>query len=139
MSERPNCTVSQRVREKIRDRLVIDEPDESFVDALEGAVRITNQTWRVLPTDGIWKRRSQDRVFTYLLAQYAASRLSGREVPMFVTRAELYDHFDRATVKQVCEHDWVRNWDGKLQIEPNALFDTAEVLADLYGGDDGAE
>jgi len=119
--------------EQIRDKLVVDEPDEvALVDALESAIEIVDGSWQIAVCDGIERREPRDQVFTYLLAKYAAARVSDGEVPMTAAREELYEHFDRQLVKEVCEHGWVRHWDGYVQIRPNFYKHTADELAARY-------
>lgn len=126
---------NQSLEEQIREQLVVDEPDEdALVDALEGAIEIVDGSWSIRLHDDIDIRDPEDQTFTYLLARYAASRVSDGEAPMTATRSELYEHFDRKLVKEFCEHGWIRHWDGKVQIRPRHYKHTAAELATRYGG-----
>lgn len=126
-------STKQPLAEQIRNKLVVDEPDEvALVDALEGAIEIVDGSWRIAVRDEIEQREPKDQVFSYLLAKYAAARVSDGGVPMTATREELYEHFDRQLVKEVCEHGWVRHWDGNVQIRPNFYKHTADELAARY-------
>ena len=125
----PDTTLADLIREK----LVVDEPDEDeLVNALEEVIEIVNDSWRIVVHDEIEEREPKDRVFTYLLAKYAAARVSDGEAPMAATREELYQHFDRGLVKDVCEHGWVRHWDGYVQIRPQFYVHTAAELKRRY-------
>ena len=133
MSDEYRGDTEQTLAEQIRDKLVVDEPDEvALVDALEGAIEIVDGSWRIAVRNGIEGREPKDQVFTYLLAKYAAAQVSDGDVPMTATRGELYEHFDRQLVKEVCEHGWVRHWDGNVQIRPNFYKHTADELAARY-------
>lgn len=123
----------QSLEEQIHEKLVVDEPDEdALVDALEGAIEIVNGSWRIVVHDEIENREPKDRVFTYLLAKYAAARVSDGGVSMSASRGELNEHFDRQVVKGVCEHGWVRHWNGQVQIRPRHYKHTADELARRY-------
>jgi len=126
MSDKP-------LSKQIHEKLVVDEPDEVvLVDALENAVEIVNGSWRINVCEPMEKREPKDRVFTYLLAKYAAARVSDGGVSMAAARNELHEHFDRQLVKEVCEHGWVRHWDGSVQIRPNFYKHAADELARRY-------
>ena len=123
----------QTLADLIREKLVVDEPDEDeLVNALEEVIEIVDGSWQIVVHDEIEEREPKDRVFTYLLANYAAARVSGGEAPMAATCEELYQHFDRGLVKDVCEHGWVRHWDGYVQIRPQFYVLTAPVLNARY-------
>jgi hypothetical protein len=126
-------TPDTTLAEKIRGKLVVDEPDEDeLVNALEEVVEIVDGSWRIVVHDEIEKREPMDRVYTYLLAKYAAARVSDGDSPIAATREELYQHFDRGLVKNVCEHGWVRHWDGNVQIRPQFYVHTAAELNARY-------
>lgn len=130
MSDTPGETLA----DKIQDALVVDEPDEKeLVDALAGAIEITDGSWTLNVNDAIEAREPKDQVFTYLLGKYAAARVSDGEAPMAAKRDELYRHFDRKLVKVVCEHGWVKHWDGYVQIRPDLYQHTATELSVRYG------
>lgn len=130
----PEDDAERGLKEKIREALVIDEPDEDeLVNALEGAVEIADGSWRIVVRDEIDEREPKDRIFTYLLAKYAAWRVSEGSVSMAAKREELYQHFDRGLVNDVCEHGWVKHWDGHVQIRPEFYVHTAAELNDRYG------
>ena len=119
--------------EKIREKLVVDEPDEDeLVNALEGVTEIVDESWRIVVFDEIEEREPKDRVITYLLAKYAAARVSDGDSPIVATREELNQHFDRGLVNDVCEHGWVRHWDGNVQIRPLFYVHTAAELNARY-------
>ncbi len=123
----------QTLQERIEEQLIVEEPDATaLVDALEGAIKIVNGKWKIRACDEIEIRDDKDQVFTYLLAKYAAARISDGDVSMAVKRNELYDHFDRKVVKEVCDHGWVRHWDGYVQIRPQFYQHAADELARRY-------
>jgi len=133
MSDTYTNGTDHTLAEQIREKLVVDEPDEvALVDALEGAIEIIDGSWRIAVRNEIEERECKDQVFTYLLAKYAAARVSDGAVPMTATRKELSEHFDRQLVKEVCEHGWVRHWDGYVQIRPNFYKYAAEELTARY-------
>ena len=133
VSEQSSDASETALAEKIREALVVDDPDEDeLVSSLEGVVEIVDGSWRIVVHDEIEEREPKDRVFTYLLAKYAAARLSDGESPMAATREELYQHFDRGLVKDICKHGWVRHWDGNVQIRPQFYSHTAAELNALY-------
>jgi len=130
----PEQETRNTLSERIEKQLIVDEPDASaLVEALEGAIEITNGRWKIRLCDRIEEREPKDQVFTYLLAKYAAARVSDVDVCMLVKRRELYEHFGREIVKEVCEHGWVRHWDGYVQIRPSFYKHTADELASRYG------
>jgi hypothetical protein len=129
----------QSLAERIREQLVVEEPDETaLVAALEGVLEIVDGRWSLTINDGLSERDPTDRVFTYLLGKYAAHRVSDGSVSMAATREELYQHFDRGLVKDVCEHDWVGHWDGHVQIRPQFYKPLAAELSRRYA-DTGKE
>ena len=121
------------LEERIREKLLVEDPDESsLVNALEGAIEIVEGSWSIRLKDDINQRDPKDQVFTFLLATYAAARVSDGEVSMSSRREELYEHFDRKLVKEACEHGWIRHWDGQVQIRPRHYKHTAAELAARY-------
>jgi len=127
----------QSLSEQSRRELIVDEPDEiALVEALEGAIEIVDGSWHIQVRDGIEEREPKDQVFTYLLAKYAAARVSDGDAGMAATRRELYEHFGHKLVKEVCEHGWVRHWNGNVQIRPDFYTHTADELAARYGSAD---
>jgi len=121
------------LEDRIREKLLVEEPDETaLVAALEDAIEIVERSWSIRLTDDGNQRDPTDRVFTYLLGKYAAARVSDGSVSMAATRKELYQHFDRGLVKDVCEHGWVRHWDGHVQIRPQFYKHTAAELSRRY-------
>jgi len=152
VSEQSTDGTNQSLEERIHEKLVVAEPDEdALVDALWDSIEIVEGSWALRLKDGIDEREPKDQVFTYLLGKYAAARVSDGGVPMSASRAELYEHFDRKLVKGVCEHGWIRHWDGEVQIRPRHYKHTADELAARYadrsvhtetdrnGGHDGGE
>jgi hypothetical protein len=128
-----DADTDQSLAERIREQLVVEEPDETaLVAALEDAIEIVERSWSIRLTDDGNQRDPKDRVFTYLLGKYAAARVSDGSVSMAATRKELYQHFDRGLVKDVCEHGWVRHWDGRVQIRPQFYKHIADKLAARY-------
>jgi len=132
-SDTSTDNTDRTLAEEIRDTFVVDEPDEDeLVYALEGVIEIVDRSWRIVVHDEIEDREPKDRVFTYLLAKYAAARVSDSDSPVVATREELNQHFDRGLVKDVCEHGWVRHWDGNVQIRPPFFVHTAAELNARY-------
>jgi predicted house-cleaning noncanonical NTP pyrophosphatase (MazG superfamily) len=135
MSENGHCAddTEQSLEERIREKLMVEDPDEdSLVDALEDVIQIVDGRWSIRFKDDINQRDPTYQVFTYLLGKYAAARVSDGEVSMSATREELYEHFDRKLVKEVCEHGWIRHWDGQVQIRPRHYKHTVDELAARY-------
>ena len=127
----------QSLEERIHEQLVVEEPDETaLVDALEGGIEIVDGRWSLNIKDTLSEREQKDRVFTYLLGKYAAARVSDGDSSMAATREELYQHFDRGLVKDVCEHGWVRHWDGQVQIRPQFYKHLAAELSRRYADTD---
>jgi len=138
-SDQAVSDTEQSLEKKIREKLVVNDPDEgALVDALGDAIEIVEGRWSIRLKDGIDEREPKDQVFTYLLGKYAAARVSGGEVPMSASREELYEHFDRKLIKKVCEHGWIRHWDGHVQIRPRQYKHTADEFAARYA-DTGGE
>lgn len=124
------------LQERIRDKLLVDEPDEdALVDALDGAVSIVRGSWRIVVEDGMGEREPKDRVFTYLLAKYAASRVSDGEAPLEASIAELRDHFGHEIIREVADHGWVRTREGFLSVRPAFYQHLADEMAARYGGE----
>jgi len=121
------------LEERIREKLMVEDPDEeSLVDALEDAIEIVEGRWSIRLKDDINQREPKDQAFTYLLGKYAAARVSDGGVAMSASREELYEHFDRKLVKELCKHGWIRHWDGQVQIRPRHYKHTADELAARY-------
>jgi len=133
MTDRSDESTEQSLEEQIREKLLVDGPDEeALVEALETAIEIVEGRWSIRLKDGINERRPTDQVFTYLLGKYAAARVSDGEVSMSASRKELYEYFDRRLVQEVCAHDWIRHWGGRVKIQPRHYTHTADNLAARY-------
>lgn len=125
------------LEEKIRDALVIEEPDEGeLADSLKDAVEIVDETWDINLKSGIYDREPKHQVFTYLLAKYAAARLSKGESSLAASRDELTALFDREVVNEVADHGWVKAWDSNIKIRSEFYEHTAAELAWRYTGDE---
>jgi hypothetical protein len=123
----------QSLKEQIHDKLVVDEPNEdALVDALEDAIEIVRGSGPLRLKDGIAELKPKDQIFAFLLGKYAATRVSDGDVLMSASRKELYEHFDRKLVKEMCEHGWIRHWEGQVQIRPRFYKHTADELAARY-------
>jgi len=122
---------------RIHDELVVDVPDDvELVDAIGGTVEIVRQSWKLRLTDALEQRTLQDRVFTYLLAAYAANIVSQGERPPTVTRAELVDVFGGDAADDIAWHGWVRTFDNYAEIRPESLSHVTAELTRRYGSGD---
>jgi len=119
---------------RIHDELVVDVPDDvELVDAINGTVEIVRQSWKLRLTDALDERTLQDRVFTYLLAAYAANIASEGERPPTVTRAELVDVFGEDAADDIAWHGWVRTYDNYAEIRTECLSHVTAELTQRYG------
>jgi len=126
-----NC--AEPLERRIREEFVVDVPEDAdLVEAIGGAVEIVRGSWELNPTDGISRRDSQEKAFTYLLAAYAANIASDGERPPAVTRRELTDVFDSDVAEDVAWHGWVRTYDGHAEIRPECLTHVTQELKRQY-------
>jgi len=122
------------IKDRIRAEMVVEIPDDiDFLDAISGAVEIVRGNWKLKLTDGIKERDDQEKVFTYLLAAYAANIASDGERPPTVSRQELVDVFGKEIANDVAWHGWVKTYDGYAEIRSDCLSHATEELAARYG------
>jgi hypothetical protein len=118
---------------RIHDELIVDVPDDvELVEAIGGTVEIVRQSWTLRVTAGLGERTLQDRVFTYLLAAYAANIVSDGVRPPAVTRDELIDVFGEEAA-EIAWHGWVRTYDSHAEIRPECLSHVTAELKQRYG------
>jgi len=126
----------QALDERIRDEMVVDvPPDADLVGAIDGAVEIVRGSWKLQLTEKIQERKPQEKIFTYLLAAYAANIASDGERPPSVTREELSDVFGKELTDEVAWHGWVRTYDGYAEIRPECIRHATDELKQRYGRD----
>ena len=136
MSEQHDGEVDH-LGDRIRKDLVVEIPDDvDLLEAIGGAVEIVRGSWKLQLTEHIKEREPLEKVFTYLLAAYAANIVSDGERPPTVTREELIDVFGSELANDVAWHGWVRSYDGCAEIRPECLRHVTNELATRYGGKD---
>ena len=136
MSEQDDGEVD-RLEDRIREEMVVEIPDDvDLLDAIGGAIEIVRGSWKLKLTEKIKERDDREKVFTYLLAAYAANIASDGERPPTVTREELSDVFGDEIANDVAWHGWVRTYDGYAEIDPDALRHATDELAARYGDND---
>jgi hypothetical protein len=129
-------TDMSELHEQIHERLVVEEPNaEQLLAAVEGAVQIVRGRHTVLTTDCIHDREPTDRVITYLLGRYCATRLSDGSVSMATDRSDLIDRFGRDVVNDALGHGWIEHWDESVRLRPQLLNAAAEEIARKYADD----
>jgi hypothetical protein len=123
----------QPLDERIREQMVVEVPgDADLVEAINGAVEIVSGSWKLHITEKMAERDTLDKLFTYLLAAYAANIASDGQRPPSVTRDELIDVFGREPAEDIAWHGWVRTYDGYAEIRPECLTHTTAELKRRY-------
>jgi len=126
----------QPLDQRIREEMVVDVPDDAdLVGAIDGAVEIVRGSWKLKLTEKIGQREPQEKVFTYLLAAYAANIASDGERPPSVTREELSDVFGKEVADDAAWHGWLRTYDGYAEIRPECIPHVTDELKRRYGRD----
>ena len=126
----------QPLDQRIREEMVVDVPDDAdLVGAIDGAVEIVRGSWKLKLTEKIGQREPQEKVFTYLLAAYAANIASDGERPPSVTREELSDVFGKEVADDAAWHGWLRTYDGYAEIRPECIRHVTDELKRRYGRD----
>jgi len=126
-----------RLEDRIREEMVVEIPDDvDLLEAIGGTVEIVRGSWKLNLTQKFKERDDREKVFTYLLAAYAANIASDGERPPTVTREELSDVFGDEIANDVAWHGWVRTYDGYAEIHPDNLRHATDELASRYGDND---
>src|SRR6056297_1414457 len=122
MSETQDGRDTMPLDMRVRDELVVDIPDDAeLLAAIGGTVKIVRKSWKLKTTDALEVREPTEKVFTYLLAAYAANIVSDGQRPPTVTRTELIDVFGSEISDEIAWHGWVRTYDGYAEIKPKML------------------
>jgi hypothetical protein len=128
---------SNSLHDEIHDGLVVDEPDADDLFAAVGdSIQIVRGSHQILLQDEIYTREPADRVMTYLLGRYCASRLSDGKVPLATDRADLIERFGRDCVDDAITHGWIEHWDNRVRLNPRFHDATSKELSRRYATDD---
>lgn len=121
------------LKDRIEDEMVVPTPDEeAIVDALDGAVGISDETRRLAALNGLVERTGVDRALSWLLGAWAAAELGrGSDV---VAGQTLREMVGVATVHTLSEEGWIE-YAGQatdIRLRPSRRNEAAQRLGERY-------